>query len=102
MGLGGRVVSEFSSTSLFAQLLSSEPGEWLVKPVSFTPSCLRRGTGGDRDPRRWVGRKRETIPNAICHHQNECSKDGSDESHFNVLLIVRGENHKTASTDHNF
>ena len=27
----------------------------------LTPSCLRRGTAGDRDPRRWG--KRETLPN---------------------------------------
>ena len=27
----------------------------------LTPSCLRRGSGGDRDPRRWG--TRETIPN---------------------------------------
>ena len=27
-----------------------------------------------------------------CHHQNDsCIKTGSDESHFNVLLIVRGK-----------
>ena len=32
----GRVVSEFSSTSLFTQLLSSEPGDWLVKLVRFS------------------------------------------------------------------
>ena len=33
----------------------------LVKLI-LTLSCHRRGTGGDRDPRRWE--KRETIPNA--------------------------------------
>ena len=27
---------------------------------------------------------------------------GSDESHFNVLLVVRGQSHKTESTDQNF
>ena len=27
---------------------------------------------------------------------------GSDESHFNVSLIVRDRSHKTVSTDHNF
>ena len=37
-----------------------------------------------------------------CHHQNDSwIKMGSDESHFNVSLIVRGS-HKTVSTDHNF
>ena len=36
------------------------------------------------------------------HHQNDsCIKIGSDESHFNVSLIVR-DSHKTVSTDHNF
>ena len=36
-----------------------------------------------------------------CHHQNDsCIKMGSDESHFNVSLTVRGS-HKTVSTDHN-
>ena len=29
----------------------------------LTPSCLRGGPGGDRDPGRWG--KRETIPNTI-------------------------------------
>ena len=38
-----------------------------------------------------------------CHHQNDsCIKMGSDESHFNVLLTVRDNSHKTVSTDHNF
>ena len=39
-----------------------------------------------------------------CHHQNgSCIKMGSDESLFNVTLIVRDElSHKTVSTDHNF
>ena len=37
-----------------------------------------------------------------CHHQNDsCIKMGSDESHFNVSLIVR-DSHKTVSTHHNF
>ena len=38
-----------------------------------------------------------------CYHQNDsCIKMGSDESHFNVSLIVRDRSHKTVSTDHNF
>ena len=38
-----------------------------------------------------------------CRHQNDSSiKVGSDESHFNVSLIVRGKSHKTVSTGHNF
>ena len=37
------------------------------------------------------GRKREIIYLSLqCHHQNDfCIKVGSDESHFNVSLIVR-------------
>ena len=39
----------------------------------------------------------------LCHHQNDsCIKTGSDESHFNVSLIVREKSHKTVSTDHTF
>ena len=38
-----------------------------------------------------------------CHHQNDsCIKMGTDESHFNVSLVVRDRSHKTVSTDHNF
>ena len=38
-----------------------------------------------------------------CHHQDDpCIKVGSDESHFNVLFIVRDNSHQTVSTDHNF
>ena len=43
--------------------------QWLN---GLTPSCLRRGTGGDRDPRRWG--KRESIYIYIslhCRHQND-------------------------------
>ena len=36
---------------------------WLVRETCLTPSCLRRGPGGDRDPRRWG--KREAIPKAV-------------------------------------
>ena len=36
------------------------------------------------------------------HCQNDsCIKMGSDESHFNVALIVRDKSHKTVSTNHN-
>ena len=36
------------------------------------------------------------------HHQNDfCIKVGSDESHFNVSLIVRDKVTRTVSTDHN-
>ena len=37
-----------------------------------------------------------------CHHQNDfCLKVGSDESHFNVSLIVRDEVTRQVSTNHN-
>ena len=49
------------------------------------------------------GRKSEVIYLSLhCHHQNDsCVKMGSNESRFNVSLIVRNS-HKTVSTDHNF
>ena len=35
-----------------------------------------------------------------CHHRNDsCIEMGSDESHFNVSLIVR-DSHKTVSTNY--
>ena len=38
-----------------------------------------------------------------CLHKNDtCIKLGSDESHFNVSLIVRGKVTKTVSINHNF
>ena len=38
-----------------------------------------------------------------CHHQNDfCIKMGSDESHFNVSLIVRDRVTRQYPTDHNF
>ena len=51
------------------------------------------------------GGKREIIYLSLrCHHENDsCIKMGSDESHFNVSLIVRDKaTNKTVSTDHNF
>ena len=37
-----------------------------------------------------------------CHHQNDsCIKMGSDESHFNVSLIVRDKVTTRLSTNHN-
>ena len=37
-----------------------------------------------------------------CHHQNDsCIKTGSDESHFNVsLVVIEGQSHKTVYTDY--
>ena len=36
-----------------------------------------------------------------CHHQNDCIKMGSDESHCNVSVGSDGQSHKTVSTNHN-
>ena len=51
-----------------------------------------------------VGEEGERLPIYLslqCHHQNDsCIKMGSDESHFNVSLIVR-DSHETVSTNHN-
>ena len=47
------------------------------------PTCLRRGTGGDRDPRSWG----KTLH---CNHLDDpCIKTGSDESRYNVSFILR-------------
>ena len=47
--------------------------------------------------------KREIIYLSLhCHHRNDsCTEMGSDESHFNVSLIVR-DKVKAMSTDSNF
>ena len=37
-----------------------------------------------------------------CHHQNDFSKMGSDESHFNVSVGSDGQSHKTVSTNTTF
>jgi len=52
---------------------------------------------GDRDPLRWG--KRESIPITLhYHHQNDsCIQMGSNESRFNVSLIVRDKVTKTVS-----
>ena len=54
----------------------------------------KKGGGG--------GGEREIIYLSLhCHYQGDaCIKMGSDESHFNVSLLVR-DSHKTVSTDHN-
>ena len=59
---------------------------------------IRDGEKGGKGVWRWE--KREIIYLSLyCHHQNcSCIKMGSDESHFNVSLIV---SHKTVSTNHN-
>ena len=52
----------------------------------------------------WRWGEREIIYLSLhCHHKNDsCIKVGSDESHFNVSLIVRDKVTKTMFTDHNF
>ena len=62
----------------------------------LTPSCLRRSTGEDREPRR-LG-KRETTPTTLhCRHQNDfCSKTDSDESHLKCYINRDGEKSQLA------
>ena len=58
--------------------------------ICRTSSCLRRGTGGDRNPRRQG--EEEICPTLRCHHWNDsCVKMGCDESDFNVSFIARGK-----------
>ena len=67
---------------------------FVIGGTGLTPSCFRRGTGGDRDPRRWGKKKTITMGylSLHCHHQNEfCIKMGSDGSRFNVSLTVMGK-----------
>ena len=48
-----------------------------------------------------VGEEETVYLSLHCHHQNDsCIKVGSDESHFDVSLIVR-DKVTTVSTDHN-
>ena len=50
------------------------------------------------------GGEREIIYLSLhCHHQNySCIKMGSDESHFNVALIVRDKATRQCPHNHNF
>ena len=42
--------------------------------------------------RKWGKREEYIYLSLHCHHQNDaCIKIGSDDSHFNVSLIVRGK-----------
>ena len=62
-----------------------------------------RPRDGEKGVWRWG--EREIIYLSLhCHHQNDsCIKMGSDESHFNASLIVRGKvTRPPVSTDHNF
>ena len=57
---------------------------WCLKAVRL----IRDGREGGRVLWRW-GRGRLLYLSLHCHHQNDsCNKMGSDESHFNVSLIV--------------
>ena len=72
------------------------------RTLCLTLICLRRGTGGDQDPKRWG--KREIIYLTLhCHHQNEsCITEGRQHwESFNVLLIGRSKVTKTMSISHN-
>ena len=44
---------------------------------------------------------RTFLPGNFTGWGREGVKMGSDVSHFNVSLIVKGQSHKTVSTDHN-
>ena len=62
---------------------------------------IRDGEKGAKGVWRWG--EREIIYLSLhCRHQNDfCLKMGSDESHFNVSLIVRDKVTRL-STNHNF
>ena len=50
---------------------------------------IRDGEKGGKGVWRW-GKRESTYLSLHCHHQNDfCIKMGSDESRFNVSLIVR-------------
>ena len=57
-----------------------------------------------RDGRMEEGEEGDYVSTAIlCHHQNDsCIKMGSDESQFNISLIVRDKVTKSVSINHNF
>ena len=60
--------------------------------------------GGERGegPGTEVGERYIIYLSLHCHHQNDSSiKMGSDENHFNVLLIVRDKVTARLSTNHN-
>ena len=64
---------------------------------------IRDGEKGGREGGMWGGRGGGIIYLSLhCHHQNDfCIKVASDESHFNVSLIVRDKVTRL-STNHNF
>ena len=61
----------------------------MVLTSTETVRLIRDGEKGGKEVWRWG--EREIIHlSPHCHHQNDsCIKVGSDESHFNVSLIVR-------------
>ena len=84
------------TTSVVVKRFVAHKSEWNQLLVGWlnlfnAKFCLRRGTGGDRDPRRWGGGGGgETIPNATGSPPEWLYiKMGNDERHFNVSLTVR-------------
>ena len=78
---------------------------WLIGEACLTPRCLSEEVlaGTEVRPRTWE--KRGTVRSLTlhCYHLNDsCIQRGSDDSHLNVSLNVRGKTPKTLSTDHNF
>ena len=65
---------------------------------------IRDGEKGGRGYGGWGGGGGEIIYLSLhCHHQHDlCIKVGTDESHFNVLIMVMGKVTRQVSTDHNF
>ena len=98
---------QFSSTG-GSQTSSFLCKVWFVDPSKSTwcltaTETIRLIRDGEEGGRRCGGWEREIIYLSLhCHHQNDaCIKMGSDESHFNVSLIVRDKVIRL-STDHNF
>ena len=56
----------------------------------MSTETMRHIRDGEKGVRRWGGKEDYVYLSLHCHHQNDfCVKMGSDESHFNVSLIVR-------------
>ena len=84
IGLSGRLnalrlINSYFDVSKYKWCLTSTETVWLIRDGENGG----RGYGGG-------GRGRERYLSLHCHHQNDsCIMVGSDESHFNVSLIVR-------------
>ena len=53
---------------------------------------MENGGGGGGSEYGGGGWREMIYPSLLCHHRNDvCTKVRSDESHFNVSLIVRDE-----------